>query len=220
MDLRAILLDFDGLICDTERAARHSWTALFASHGLDFPDGLWRRMAGRHDGEELALARLADELGTPVPPEERERRRALKAELCRAEGLRPGVTALLDEAERRGVAAHVVSSSSADWVEPHLLRLGVRARFASLVTGDLVERRKPAPDLYLLALRRAGLSPREAYAFEDSPVGLGAARAAGLRCAVVPSAAAEGASLAGASAVLDSLDAFPFDQHTEGSHSR
>ncbi|MFC9591245.1 HAD family hydrolase [Streptomyces sp. NPDC056944] len=220
MDVRAILLDFDGLICDTEQAARDSWTALFTSHGLDFPDSLWRRMAGRHDGEELALARLAAERGTPVPPEERERRRGLKAELCRAKGLRPGVTALLDEAERRGVAAHVVSSSSADWVEPHLLRLGVRERFASLVTGDLVERRKPAPDLYLLALRRAGLSPREAYAFEDSAVGLRAARAAGLRCVVVPSAAAEGAALDGAFAVLDSLDAFHFDQHTEGSHSR
>ncbi|MEU2929489.1 HAD-IA family hydrolase [Streptomyces sp. NPDC007251] len=209
---RALFLDFDGLICDTEDAARRSWSLLYASLGLAFPHALWRRMQGRSDGEQLALADLGRRLGRAVDPDTRARRLRTKTDLCRAEPLRPGVARLLENARLRGIPALVVSSSPRDWVEPHLVRLGVRRCFADLVTGDLVERHKPAPDLYLRALRHVGLPAEEVCAFEDSPTGVRAARAAGVACVAVPSAAGDAAALTEAVRVLPSLADFSFDR--------
>jgi HAD superfamily hydrolase (TIGR01509 family) len=212
MTPQALFLDFDGLICDTEDAARRSWSLLYASYGLAFPHAVWRRMQGRSDGEEVALADLGRRLGRPVDPGTRARRLRKKTELCRAAPLRPGVARLLEQAELRGVPALVVSSSPRDWVEPHLVRLGVRRFFADLVTGDLVERHKPAPDLYLRALWQTGLPAEEVCAFEDSPTGVRAARAAGVACVAVPSAAGDAAALTEAVQVLPSLADFSFDR--------
>lgn len=212
MTPQALFLDFDGLICDTEDAARRSWSLLYTSFGFPFPDQVWQRMQGRSDGEEVALADLGQRLGRPVGPATRASRLRTKTELCRAEPLRPGVARLLETARRRGIPALVVSSSPRDWVEPHLVRLGVRRHFADLVTGDLTRRHKPAPDLYLLALRHAGLAAGEVCAFEDSPTGVRAARAAGVSCVAVPSAAGEAAALTGAVRVLRSLADFSFDR--------
>jgi beta-phosphoglucomutase-like phosphatase (HAD superfamily) len=103
------------------------------------------------------------------------------------------------------VCAAVVSSSSNAWVAHHLGRLGVRDRFAILVTGDLTSRHKPHADLYELALRSLGCAPGHAVAFEDSSIGVQAACAAGIRCLAVPNAVGDAAELHHADAVLHSL---------------
>ncbi len=187
---RALLLDFDGLICDTERAAYRSWVAEYASHGLTFPTPLWRTMMGRDDGEDLALDHLAERAtgGRLAVERIRVRRRRLKTHLSAQEQLRPGVAAVLDGAARAGVPVGVVSSSPSTWVETHLRRLGVLDRFAMLVTGDLGVPRKPAPDLYLHALAKLAVPAEEAVAIEDSAVGVRAATAAGIRCVAAPNA--------------------------------
>lgn len=204
---RAVLFDFDGLICDTEHAAFTSWRDLYASFGLEFPPEVWSRLMGRPDGERTGLADLARRLGRPVSRAVREDRRRRKRELCDREPLRPGVAAVLDEAARLGLATAVVSSSARAWVEHHLGRLGIETRFTELVTGEQVDRHKPAPDLYVLALRRLGLSAAEALAFEDSATGVRAARAAGVRCVGVPNAVgcAGDLTLAGADTVVPDL---------------
>jgi HAD superfamily hydrolase (TIGR01509 family) len=205
MPVRALLLDFDGLICDTERAARKSWEELYREVGLTFPAHAWRRMAGRRDGEAVALADLAARLGRPVDAATRDRRRRRKAALAAREPLRPGVAELTSAAVDQGLTLAVVSSSSAAWVYGHLARLGVYDRFEVVVTGDDVTAHKPAPDAYRLALARTQVWPAEAVAFEDSPAGVRAARAAGVRCVAVPSGAGDRRELAGADLVLESL---------------
>src|SRR5580704_10690996 len=187
MQARAIFLDFDGLICDTERAARRSWDETYRELGLVFPADMWEQIAGRADGEAVALADLSRRLGGPVTDALRERRLLRKRALSAQEPLRPGVAALIAEATRRCLTLAVVSSSRRRWVHEHLLRLGVLDRFAVIVCGDDVTKHKPAPDLYQLALRRAGLTADDVIAFEDSPPGVQAARAAGLRCVAVQS---------------------------------
>jgi beta-phosphoglucomutase-like phosphatase (HAD superfamily) len=84
----------------------------------------------------------------------------------------------------------------------------VRDRFAVVVTGEQVTVRKPAPDLYLRALDILGVSPSAGLALEDSPVGVAAAKAAGLACVAVPNARGARDALASADLVLDSLDHF------------
>jgi HAD superfamily hydrolase (TIGR01509 family) len=211
MQVRALFLDFDGLICDTERAVRRSWDEAYRELGLIFPTGVWEQIAGRPDGEAVALADLSRRLGGPVTDALRARRLLRKQVLSAAEPLRPGVAALIAEATRRGLPLAVVSSSPRTWVHEHLLRLGVLDRFAVIVCGDDVFRRKPAPDPYYLALRRTGLTADQVVAFEDSPPGVRAALAAGLRCVAVPNAVSNAIGLSHATVVLDSLERYQLD---------
>jgi HAD superfamily hydrolase (TIGR01509 family) len=208
MLVRALFLDFDGLICDTERAARRSWDEFYREFGLAFPACLWKRMAGRADGESVAVADLSRQLGTPVTDVLRARRRRRKQALCETEPLRPGVAALIAAAARHGLTLAVVSSSPLAWVRGHLARLGIQDRFAVIVSGDDVARGKPAPDLYQMALLRTGLTANQAIAFEDSPTGVRAAKAARLRCIAVPNAAGGADGLSHADVVLGSLESY------------
>lgn len=205
MPPKALLLDFDGLVCDTERASHRAWKELYAEHALEFPDSVWQAMVGHAEGELLAAADLAGRISTIDVQALATRRRRRKRDLCDTEPLRPGVRALLDTAARRSVPAAVVSSSPRDWVVPHLDRLGVRAQFSVVVTGDMTARHKPHPDLYELALARLGLGPRSVVAFEDSAVGVRAARAAGILCVAVANAVVDPADLSHADFVLPSL---------------
>lgn len=203
----ALLFDFDGLLCDTERAARESWVRTFAEFGIVFPDLVWRRMHGRRDGEIVGLAALAELSGRPVEPEVLQRRRQWKAEFANREPLRAGAADLLAQADEEGRAVAVVSSSEPSWVDEHLRRLGVRHLASEVVTGVGL-RPKPAPDLYQRALDRLGRRPEEAIAFEDSAPGVAAARAAGVRCVGVPSSVGRAEDVAGAWLVLSSLADF------------
>ena len=80
----------------------------------------------------------------------------------------------------------VASSSERDWVDTHLERSGMRRHFGVIRCADDVSRVKPDPDLYLVAIEVLGVASGEAVAFEDSPNGVRAARAAGLRVVAVP----------------------------------
>lgn len=210
MPAKALFLDFDGLICDTERAARQSWRDLYARFGLDFPAASWAAMIGHADGERVASTDLAARLGRELQPTELAWRRRRKQELADAEPPRPGITGLLTAAAQRGIPAAVVSSSPLSWVAPHLARTNLRRLLAFLVTGDEVAA-KPAPDLYLTALRRAAVPASAAVAFEDSPTGVRAARAAGICCVAVPSAASSPAQLTAATWTLSSVEHFDLD---------
>ncbi|MFD4371325.1 HAD family hydrolase [Streptomyces sp. NPDC058486] len=197
-----LLLDFDGVVCDTERAALLAWQDLYDRLGVPLSADVRAAMLGNSAGARVALADLADRLGRPVGDAEWAWQRRRRTTRCAAAPARPGVERLLATTER----AAIVSSSPAAWVEDHLARLGLRHRFAFLVTGDDTDRHKPAPDLYLLALERAGVTAAEALAVEDSPTGVHAARAAGLRCVAVPWEPGGAATLTGADTVLTGLD--------------
>lgn len=210
--MKALFLDFDGLICDTETAGRRSWERLYVRLDHELPARVWSTMAGNSSGHLTAAADLGARLGRPVTADELQWRAACKAELAAAEPLRPGVVALLDAARERGLGLAVVSSSPADWVRGHLARLGVLERFGTVVTGDDVPVHKPAPDLYLHALAVTGLTATHVVAFEDSPTGVAAATAAGLRCVAVPNGTGDSAALGAATLVVPSLVGLDLDE--------
>jgi putative hydrolase of the HAD superfamily len=128
------------------------------------------------------------------------------------EELRPGVLDYLEEARRRGLATAIVSSSSRPWVDRHLARLERAEHFDDIVTadGDLA-RAKPLPVLYLEALERLGVGASEAVAFEDSPNGVRAAKAAGLFCVAVPNSVTASLGLDQADLVVASLAELELD---------
>lgn len=186
--IRALILDFDGLILETESACFEAWKALFARHGCAYSLNEFLQIVGTHnsvlDPRQLLEQRCGRTLDwEQLDPERMQIERNLGASLVP----QPGVLPLLEAARARGLRLAVASSSSHGWVDGHLERHGLLGFFASTVCRGDAPQVKPAPDLYLEAARRLAVRPEEAMAFEDSHNGSLAAKRAGLWCVAVPS---------------------------------
>ena len=194
----ALLLDFDGLLYDTEGAEYQAWNDVYARHGLQLDLGLFvRESIGRPPGASdfdpaLHLQQLAGgelDLAALRTAYEQGKRERLPHRLM------PGAAELLDAARARGLHTAIVTSNDSANVRRHLARAQCTFRFDALISaeGDR-ERGKPHPTLYLEALTALGLGPAQAVALEDSPHGIAAAKAAGLACIAVPNAVTRGAA--------------------------
>ena len=185
--LGAVVLDFDGLILDTETSAFVTMQAAFADHGVELTLEAFSALLGRADNRPW-VEWLEEEVGSPIEREAvHARRLAAHHALVAEQQVLPGVVEVLDQADDLGIPALVASSSPRYWIDQHLERLGLLDRFAGLFTREDVDRAKPWPDLYLAAVGSVGVEPARAIAFEDSYNGSLAATAAGIFCVAVPS---------------------------------
>ncbi len=214
--ITALILDFDGLIVDTETPAYTSWQLLYAEYGLELPLDLWKDALGTNHGFDAAthLAQLLTQRdqhlpGSDLPQQLNARRQALKQQLSGDQPLLPGVLSLLDQAAAMGMPCAIASSSSYAWVSYWLRHHAIIERFACIRTADDVVRTKPAPDLFLSAAACLGVAPAQCLVFEDSPNGILAAQAAGMRCVAVPGAISQQLVLPQADLLLSALDAMP-----------
>ena len=217
MNARGLLFDFDGLLVDTESPARLVWEELYREHGHELPLDSWATLVGTIEGPFDPMGHLEELVGTPLNRAAlTSRRREREFALIDLQTLRPGVEEYLEEAERRGLLTAVVSSSTNGWIEPILERLGHFDSWEAIVAanGDAA-RAKPRPDLYLDALERLGLRADEAIAFEDSPNGIRAAKAAGLVCVAVPNPVTATLAFDEADLVLESFADVPLEQLLE-----
>ena len=213
MPLRAFLFDFDGLLLDTEFASRAGWQLLYREHGHELPEDLWATLVGTTHAPWDPMEHLEELVGAPLEREAlNERRYAHEIALIEAEELRPGIAEYLAAAREHDLKRAIVSSSGRRWIDMHLERLEEAVGWDAICTADGdPARAKPAPTLYLEALDAVGVSADEAVAFEDSPNGVLAAKAAGVFCVAVPNEVTRDLGLgeAGADLVLDSLAELP-----------
>jgi putative hydrolase of the HAD superfamily len=209
--IKGLLFDFDGLLVDTETPSRLAYEELYREHGHELPLDKWATLVGTIGAEFSPDDHLEELVGRPLDRVAlRERRRARELELCDLEDLRPGIEEYLGEAEQRGLAVAIVSSSETDWIGRHLQRLDRVDGWDAIVAanGDTA-RAKPQPDLYLEALDLLRLQPAEAIAFEDSLNGIRAAQAAGVFVVAVPNSITESFALDEADLLLPSLEDLP-----------
>lgn len=208
MTLRAIIFDVDGTLAETEELHRIAFNDAFTAAGLgwQWDRDTYRRLLRVTGGKER-MARHAADLGqTPdadaIAALHHDKTRRYGAMMdAGAVALRPGIAGLIALARGAGLRLGIATTTS----RPNIDAL-VRATmgqstddvFDAVAAGDEVAAKKPAPDVYLLALDRLGVGPDAAIAVEDSLNGLGAAQAAGLRCLLSPS-------------VYSADDAFPGD---------
>ena len=213
MPTRAFLFDFDGLILDTETASQAGWAWLYAQHGHELPPDKWALMVGTVDGWDI-WGHLEEHTGPLDREHWNQRRYEHELTLLEAEELRPGIADYLAYAERHGIKRAIVSSASREWIDMHLERLERTVGWDAIVTADHDPlRAKPEPTLYLEALEQVGAEPGEAIAFEDSPNGALAAKAAGVFVVGIPNAVTRGYGLdEHADLVLDSLAELPPDE--------
>jgi HAD superfamily hydrolase (TIGR01509 family) len=187
-DLAAVIFDFDGVILDSETPEYESHRRVYEQCGVDLSREEWCGAIGLWtDGHDDRRYESLCERSARPPAREayHEERRRIFAELVPAEPMR-GIRELLVSLAAAGIPTAIASTAPARWVVPAAGRIGVRALFRAIVTGEEVARRKPAPDVYLEAARRLGVEPAESVAIEDSAPGIAAARAAGMRAIAIP----------------------------------
>ena len=186
MHRHALILDFDGLMADTEMAEFVSWQELYERQGERLEVADWLGAVGYVNGFD-PRAHLEKRLGRrldwrALDPPRHARAHAYAAGLP----LLPGVAELLAQGARLGYQLGVASNSDAAWVEAGLSRLGLQESFSVVRTRDTVSHPKPCPDVYLGALADLGATANGSLAFEDSQPGVEAAKAAGLYVVAVP----------------------------------
>jgi HAD superfamily hydrolase (TIGR01509 family) len=194
---------------DTETPIFEAWLDAYRRHGQALGLGEWQHSLGTHGGFD-PLAHLESLVSGPFDREAVQREvKEATARGCEGRPLLPGVEALLREARGLSLSRAVASSSSCGWVEGWLRRHGIRELVDVVVARDDVRRVKPDPELFLLAATRLGVPPDACVVFEDSPNGMRAALAAGMRCVAVPNALTRPLSRPDVDLVLGSLDERP-----------
>lgn len=200
MPLEALIFDVDGTLAETEELHRQSFNGAFAAFGLDWvwDKELYRKLLQITGGKERleyyikqwkppdgerALAGLAT-----IQADKSERYIAsVSAGALRP---RPGICRLIKEAHAQDVKLAIATTSLPANVEALLVMMlgkGAPSWFSVIAAGDVVANKKPAPDVYLYALKKLACRAENAIAFEDSENGLKAADAAGLATVVAPS---------------------------------
>lgn len=179
----AVLFDCDGVVVDSEETTFDLLAQDFAAHGLPIPrDTIARDYIG---GTMADVARRARDAGAGLPEDWVDRfYRRLYAHLARGTPLVPGILAVFDALDAAGIPYAIGSNGSEEKMRVTLgQHPGLIARFGGHVySGQTMGRPKPAPDLYLHAAARLGVTASACIVIEDSPTGARAARAAGMRC--------------------------------------
>lgn len=204
MTTEAIIFDFDGLLMDTERCSLETWQHLWTDHGLELDVSTF---FANHGGDitEDRYALLAAAAGATFDRDASHARRLAHRDRLHASlGYRAGIEAWLARASALGIRLAIASSSSRAWLTSHLERVGDLSRFEVLAGGDEVADHKPDPAIYQLALERLDIDPHRAIAVEDTPHGVLAAHAAGLRCVAIPNLHPYPATFTAASLVVES----------------
>lgn len=211
--IRALLFDFDGLLVDTESPSYEAWADVYRQYGHELTIERWSAAIGTLDGFD-PFGDLEGLLGRSLDRGSvNARRREVEFAASDLEELRDGVADYLEEAKRLGLARAIVSSSGQKWIRRHLERLDLLEGWSCIVAADGdAARAKPRPTLYLEALERLDVTAAEAIAFEDSPNGITAAKAAGLYCIAVPNPITAALDVTHADLVLGSLEEVPLAQ--------
>lgn len=215
--LRGLIFDFDGTIAETERfGQRVAYNRAFTECGLDWnwDEELYADLltvAGGKERLRYYLARYRPELLDDAVKE------GLIVDLHRAKirnfatiaptiPLRPGVLRLVDEAHVAGLRVAIATTASQPGVEALIAQNPALPPMIDVIAAnEAVERKKPAPDVYLWALDRLNLPASSCIAIEDSYVGLCAALAAGLTTIITISDYTANDDFTGAAAVISTL---------------
>ena len=189
--IKAVIFDVDGTLLDTERIYMKAWKEAAAEAGYVMPDSVLQKTRAVNTKDAARI--FEEEIGNGFSYQAvRPIRVRIAEEIIKRESpiLKPGVLELLAFLEGKGIRLSVASSTNQQGTREHLAESRILDRFEVVVGGDMVTNGKPHPDIFLKAAEALGAAPEECIVVEDSPAGIRAARAAGLKAVLVPDQAA------------------------------
>jgi 16S rRNA pseudouridine516 synthase len=183
---QAAIFDLDGVLADSEPWWNKIDAKLLAEYGVTYGGEYHRNVLGV--SYRLAVEFYKKTFGLSAPVEELMRRRGeIAAEFfAKRVGLFPSTRAVLTELLQMNLRLAVATSSVSASARPFLDRHRLTPLFDVIVTGEEIERGKPAPDIYLSAATKLGIPPDACFVIEDALSGIAAAKAAGMRVAAIP----------------------------------
>ena len=183
--IKAVLFDLDGILVDTLHYHYLAWLYMFKQRGGTVSKHTVLLHEGRSSREILPI--LMQESGVSVPEKEWgefiEEKRAYFRSIVRV-GYYPNAFEVVDELRERGFKIALVTACALKNMQ-HSLNREQQAHFDFIITGDEVPRAKPFPDPYLTAARHLGLTPKECVVVENAPLGIQAAKDAGMYCVAI-----------------------------------
>lgn len=189
--MKAVIFDVDGTLLDTERIYMQAWKDAAAELGYEITDELLRKTRAINVKEAARI--FESEIGNGFSYDKtRVVRVRIAEEIIQRESpiLKPGVTELLAFLQEKRIRLSVASSTHLKGTKEHLSESGILEPFEVVVGGDMVTKGKPNPDIFLKAAELLHLAPEECLVVEDSPAGIRAAHAAGMKAVLVPDQAA------------------------------
>lgn len=200
-----VIFDLDGILLDTEILYTRAIQAVVSEFGKTFDWSIKANMIGRDSREGAAY--LVETLELPFSGSEMlARRRPHLERMFPSVEEKPGAASFVGKLKERQVAMAVATSAERALTDLKLQRHPWFSLFDQLVCGDDpgIERLKPAPDIFLLAAQKLGVSPADCVVLEDSPAGVDAALAAGMQVVAMPDPELGPARFGNATAIVSS----------------
>jgi beta-phosphoglucomutase len=203
--IQGILFDLDGVLVDTLHYHYLAWKHMFEMLGGSVNKHTVLLHEGRNSREILPI--LMKEAGVTIPANKQdqfiEEKREYYRSIVRVTQY-PGAFRVVDELKGRGYKIALVTACALKNMQ-HSLNEDQQSHFDFIITGDEVSRAKPSPDPYLVAARRLRLEPRECVVVENAPLGIEAARNAGMFCIALETTLGK-EYLASADCILQNID--------------
>lgn len=180
-DLKAVIFDLDGVIVDTVPLHFKAWKKMFSEYGKDFTFQDYKEKVDgipRIDGVKAILPQLSQK----ELEEAATKKQHYFLEFLEKEGVKvyESTLNLIKNLRKEGIKIAVISSSKNCLYI--LKRANIDDLFDVIITGNDVKRGKPHPDIFLLAVKRLNVDPKQCVVFEDAVLGVEAAKKAGIKC--------------------------------------
>ena len=188
MKPEAVIFDMDGVLVDSEPFGFEALRRVMARYGLPYGEEENAEFLGRTTLESCRILRERHGLGESAETLADWYIEGMLEQIARGPIPMAGVPDVLRQLRASGYRMALASSAEVRVIDANLSALALRPLFDAVVSGTQVARGKPAPDVFLAAAERLGARPAACLVVEDSRNGLLAAKAAGMRCAVVPCA--------------------------------
>ena len=185
--VEAVIFDLDGTLTDTEKYYQTAWPKALEYFGYTMEKD--RPLELRSLGRPFAPAQFKEWYGEDFDyMKVREYRKSLVEEMIKENGipLKSGAKEILTWLREKGILTCIATANDYERTERYLKKIGLFEYFDKIICANMVEKGKPAPDIYAYACKQLGLSPDKTFAVEDSPNGVTSAYRAGCNVIMVP----------------------------------